>query len=122
MADSIVTYFENEEVHALLSELERAGVNMTYTGPRLEDVPEEELVFAGKKVVLTGKLEQMTRDAAKELITNLGGSVSGSVSKKTDIVVAGSDAGSKLTKAEELGIPVWSESDLMEYLPDEGEK
>ncbi|MBC1522476.1 NAD-dependent DNA ligase LigA [Listeria aquatica] len=121
MADSIVTYFENEEVHALLSELRRAGVNMTYTGPRREDIPEEDLVFAGKTVVLTGKLEQMTRNDAKALIEKLGGNVSGSVSKKTDVVVAGSDAGSKLTKAEELGIPVWSELDLMEYLPDEGE-
>lgn len=120
MADSIVTYFENEEVHSLLQELERAGVNMTYTGPRLEEVPEENLVFAGKKVVLTGKLEQLKRDEAKALIESLGGSVSGSVSKNTDIVVAGSDAGSKLEKAEELSIPIWSENDLLEYLPDEG--
>lgn len=120
MADSIVTYFENEEVHSLLQELERAGVNMTYTGPRLEEVPEEDLVFAGKKVVLTGKLEQLKRDEAKALIESLGGSVSGSVSKNTDIVVAGSDAGSKLEKAEELSIPIWSENDLLEYLPDEG--
>lgn len=120
MADSIVTYFENEEVHSLLQELERAGVNMTYTGPRLEEIPEEDLVFAGKKVVLTGKLEQLKRDEAKALIESLGGSVSGSVSKNTDIVVAGSDAGSKLEKAEELSIPIWSENDLLEYLPDEG--
>lgn len=120
MADSIVTYFENEEVHSLLQELERAGVNMTYTGPRLEEVPEEDLVFAGKKVVLTGKLEQLKRDEAKALIESLGGSVSGSVSKNTDIVVAGSDAGSKQEKAEELSIPIWSENDLLEYLPDEG--
>ncbi|EGT2015018.1 NAD-dependent DNA ligase LigA [Listeria monocytogenes] len=120
MADSIVTYFANEEVHDLLEELKRAGVNMTYTGPTLEDMSEEELVFAGKTVVLTGKLEKLTRNDAKALIESLGGNVSGSVSKKTDVVVAGSDAGSKLAKAEELAIPIWSEEDLIEYLPDEG--
>ncbi|EAC2391817.1 NAD-dependent DNA ligase LigA [Listeria monocytogenes] len=120
MADSIVTYFANEEVHDLLEELKRAGVNMTYTGPKLEDMSEEELVFTGKTVVLTGKLEKLTRNDAKALIESLGGNVSGSVSKKTDVVVAGSDAGSKLAKAEELAIPIWSEEDLIEYLPDEG--
>ncbi|EAE0012761.1 NAD-dependent DNA ligase LigA [Listeria monocytogenes] len=120
MADSIVTYFANEEVHDLLEELKRAGVNMTYTGPKLEDMSEEELVFAGKTVVLTGKLGKLTRNDAKALIESLGGNVSGSVSKKTDVVVAGSDAGSKLAKAEELAIPIWSEEDLIEYLPDEG--
>ncbi|HAJ9476166.1 TPA: NAD-dependent DNA ligase LigA [Listeria monocytogenes] len=120
MADSIVTYFANEEVHDLLKELKRAGVNMTYTGPKLEDMSEEELVFTGKTVVLTGKLEKLTRNDAKALIESLGGNVSGSVSKKTDVVVAGSDAGSKLAKAEELAIPIWSEEDLIEYLPDEG--
>ncbi|WP_274758858.1 MULTISPECIES: NAD-dependent DNA ligase LigA [Listeria] len=120
MADSIVTYFANEEVHDLLEELKRAGVNMTYTGPKLEDMSEEELVFTGKTVVLTGELEKLTRNDAKALIESLGGNVSGSVSKKTDVVVAGSDAGSKLAKAEELAIPIWSEEDLIEYLPDEG--
>ncbi|HFU6412245.1 TPA: NAD-dependent DNA ligase LigA [Listeria monocytogenes] len=120
MADSIVTYFANEEVHDLLEELKRAGVNMTYTGPKLEDMSEEELVFTGKTVVLTGNLEKLTRNDAKALIESLGGNVSGSVSKKTDVVVAGSDAGSKLAKAEELAIPIWSEEDLIEYLPDEG--
>ncbi|MBC1976449.1 NAD-dependent DNA ligase LigA [Listeria booriae] len=120
MADSIVAYFENEEVHDLLAKLEKAGVNMIYTGPKLEAIPEEALVFAGQKIVLTGKLEHMKREDAKALIESLGGNVTGSVSKNTAVVVAGSDAGSKLAKAEELGIPVWSEQKLMEYLPNEG--
>ncbi|MBC2321312.1 NAD-dependent DNA ligase LigA [Listeria booriae] len=120
MADSIVAYFENEEVHDLLAKLEKAGVNMIYTGPKLEAIPEESLVFAGQKIVLTGKLEHMKREDAKALIESLGGNVTGSVSKNTAVVVAGSDAGSKLAKAEELGIPVWSEQKLMEYLPNEG--
>ncbi|WP_099224955.1 NAD-dependent DNA ligase LigA [Listeria costaricensis] len=120
MADSVVTYFENEEVHELLNELKKAGVNMTYTGPRPSDLDEEALVFKDKTVVLTGKLEQFTRNDAKALIEQLGGNVSGSVSKKTDLVVAGSDAGSKLAKAQELGITVLSEADLLNYLPDKG--
>ncbi|MBC1212162.1 NAD-dependent DNA ligase LigA [Listeria booriae] len=120
MADSIVAYFENEEVHDLLAKLEKAGVNTIYTGPKLEAIPEEALVFAGQKIVLTGKLEHMKREDAKALIESLGGNVTGSVSKNTAVVVAGSDAGSKLAKAEELGIPVWSEQKLMEYLPNEG--
>ncbi|WP_430536242.1 NAD-dependent DNA ligase LigA [Listeria rocourtiae] len=120
MADSVVAYFENEEVHDLLAKLEKAEVNMIYTGPKLELMPEERLVFANQKVVLTGKLEHLKREEAKALIESLGGNVTGSVSKNTDVVVAGSDAGSKLAKAEELEIPVWSEQKLMEYLPDEG--
>lgn len=120
MADSIVAYFENEEVHDLLAKLEKAEVNMIYTGPKLELMPEEALVFANQKVVLTGKLEHLKREEAKALIESLGGNVTGSVSKNTDVVVAGSDAGSKLAKAEELGIAIWSEQKLMEYLPDEG--
>ncbi|MBC1936668.1 NAD-dependent DNA ligase LigA [Listeria grandensis] len=120
MADSIVAYFENEEVHDLLAKLEKAEVNMVYTGPKLELMPEEALVFANQKVVLTGKLEHLKREEAKALIEMLGGNVTGSVSKNTAVVVAGSDAGSKLAKAEALGIPVWSEQKLMEYLPDEG--
>ncbi|MBC1475449.1 NAD-dependent DNA ligase LigA [Listeria grandensis] len=120
MADSIVAYFENEEVHDLLAKLEKAEVNMMYTGPKLELMPEEALVFANQKVVLTGKLEHLKREEAKALIEMLGGNVTGSVSKNTAVVVAGSDAGSKLAKAEALGIPVWSEQKLMEYLPDEG--
>ena len=71
-------------------------------------------VFFGKTIVLTGKLAQLTRNEAKEKIEALGGKVAGSVSKKTDLVIAGEDAGSKLKKAEELGITVWNEEKLVE--------
>lgn len=113
MADSIVTYFDEEKVTQLLDELKELGVNMTYTGPRKSDVAED-TIFSGKTVVLTGKLEEYSRKEAKELIESLGGAVTGSVSKKTDIVVAGADAGSKLEKAEKLGIDIWSEAQLKE--------
>lgn len=116
MADSIVSYFELEEVQELLKELKEIGVNMEYKGPRPVSVAESTSIFAGKTVVLTGKLEQMSRNEAKEEIERLGGKVSGSVSKKTHLVIAGEDAGSKLTKAEELGVEVWTEGQLLEEL------
>ncbi|KON67407.1 NAD-dependent DNA ligase LigA [Peribacillus butanolivorans] len=116
MADSIVAYFELEEVHALLNELEAAGVNLTYKGARAVSIEEIDSIFAGKTVVLTGKLHQLTRNEAKEKLEALGANVAGSVSKKTDLVVAGEDAGSKLEKAEGLGVLVWDEERLIEEL------
>ena len=116
MADSIVTFFEQEEVKILLNELKELGINMTYTGPKLVTGDQPESFFTGKTVVLTGKLSQLTRNEAKEKIESLGGNVSGSVSKKTDLVIAGEEAGSKLKKAEELGIAVWDEERLVEEI------
>ncbi|MFE5430025.1 NAD-dependent DNA ligase LigA [Peribacillus simplex] len=116
MADSIVAYFELEEVHALLNELEAAGVNLTFKGPRAVAIEEIDSAFAGKTVVLTGKLHQLTRNDAKEKLEALGANVAGSVSKKTDLVIAGEDAGSKLEKAESLGVMVWDEERLIEEL------
>ncbi|SIS10460.1 DNA ligase (NAD+) [Peribacillus simplex] len=116
MADSIVAYFELEEVHALLNELEAAGVNLTFKGPRAVAIEEIDSFFAGKTVVLTGKLHQLTRNEAKEKLETLGANVAGSVSKKTDLVIAGEDAGSKLEKAESLGVMVWDEERLIEEL------
>ncbi|KZB90497.1 DNA ligase (NAD(+)) LigA [Bacillus sp. VT 712] len=113
MADAIVTYFSQEEVQELLSELQEAGVNMTYKGPKPVNVEESDSVFAGKTIVLTGKLEELGRSEAKAEIEALGGKVTGSVSKKTDLVIAGEDAGSKLAKANELGIEVWDEARLL---------
>jgi len=116
MADSIVTYFSMPETAELIQELVSSGVNMTYTGPKLVVVENSDSFFAGKTVVLTGKLEVLTRNEAKEKLEALGAKVAGSVSKKTHLVVAGADAGSKLTKAEELGIEVWNEEKLVEEL------
>lgn len=116
MASSIVTYFAQEEVRELLRELKELGVNMEYTGPRPVSSEESVSVLAGKTVVLTGKLERLSRKEAKEKIELLGGKVTGSVSKKTDIVIAGEAAGSKLTKAQELGIEIWDEERLFEEL------
>lgn len=116
MADSIVTYFEQDEAEELILELKAAGVNTEYKGPKLVTVENSDSIFAGKTIVLTGKLEKLTRNEAKESIEALGGKISGSVSKKTDIVIAGEDAGSKLSKATELGIEIWDEERLVEEL------
>lgn len=115
MADSVVRYFDNEEVQDLIKRLEDLGVNLAYTGKKV-DFSNLNHVLTGKTVVLTGKLEQLTRQEAKEKIELVGGTVAGSVSKKTDIVIAGEDAGSKLDKAQTLGIPVWDENRLIEEL------
>ncbi|MCU7766113.1 MULTISPECIES: NAD-dependent DNA ligase LigA [Priestia] len=116
MAGAIVAYFTQEEVQELIHELKEYGVNLTYKGPKLVSVENVDSVFAGKTVVLTGKLEQLSRNEAKAQIEALGGKVTGSVSKKTDLVVAGEEAGSKLTKANELEIEVWDEARLLTEL------
>ncbi len=113
MASSLVEYFSNEDARAVIERLAEIGVNMTYKGKKIE-VAVGDNPFAGKTIVLTGKLEQLTRNEAKAKIEELGGIVTGSVSKKTDLVIAGADAGSKLTKAEQLGIEVWNEDSLIE--------
>ncbi|MCG7345642.1 NAD-dependent DNA ligase LigA [Sporosarcina sp. ACRSL] len=118
VADAVVTFFDNEDVLELLSKLKSYGVNMDYKGRSRQELPSEG-IFVGKTVVLTGKLSVLTRNEAKERIEALGGKVSGSVSKKTDLVIAGEEAGSKLAKAEELGITVWNETELVDAL---GEK
>ncbi|WP_330949465.1 NAD-dependent DNA ligase LigA [Virgibacillus sp. MG-45] len=121
MADAVVQYFAEEEVVTLLSELRELGVNMTYKGPKKAAIAED-AVFSGKTIVLTGKLEQFTRQEAKERIEALGGKVTGSVSKSTDIVVAGEAAGSKYEKAQQLNIPIWDEAQLKNILEAEEEK
>lgn len=98
----------------LIEALRAAGVN---TVSHTEPVGDR---LAGKTFVLTGTLERFTRDQAREMIEKLGGKVSGSVSGKTSYVVAGEAAGSKLKKANELGIPVLSEEDFLAFLGEEG--
>ena len=103
---SLESYFSQEGSRQLLLELKEAGVNMDYLGKKVA----LDAALSGMTVVLTGKLERLTRSEAKAKLESLGAKVTGSVSKKTDLVVAGEDAGSKLTKAQELGIQVEDEA------------
>lgn len=112
MADAIVTYFEKDEVRALVERLRERGVNLSYTGTIVR-IAEGANAFAGKKIVLTGKLANMTRQEAGARIEALGGKLTGSVSKKTDLLIAGEEAGSKLDKAQDLGVEVWDEERLL---------
>ena len=106
VAESLKSYFAQEGSKRLLQELKEAGVNLSYLGEKVA----ADAALSGMTVVLTGKLERLTRSEAKAKLESLGAKVTGSVSKKTDLVVAGADAGSKLSKAQELGIQVEDES------------
>lgn len=116
IVDSILNFFQLEETRKLIDKLKNLQVNMKYLDDQTEI--EESVVrrFEGKTIVLTGKLEAMTREELTELIQDAGGKVTGSVSKKTDLLIAGENAGSKLTKARELDIDIWSEAELSDIL------
>ena len=106
IAESLSSYFAQEGTHILLSELKEAGLNFTYLGEKVA----AGAALSGLTVVLTGKLERLNRSEAKKKLESLGAKVTSSVSKKTSLVVAGADAGSKLTKAQELGIDIRDEA------------
>ena len=110
IANAVVQYFDSTAVQGLIKELQAVNVNMTYQGPSETATQTSDSWFVGKRVVLTGKLESFTRPAATEWLQNHGATVTGSVSKKTDLVIAGADAGSKLQKAQQLDITVWDEA------------
>ncbi len=111
MANSIIEFFMQEQTKDLIGKLKKAGVNMNC----LEEESDDKR-FEGKTFVLTGSLELFTRKEAEDIIEKLGGKTSSSVSKKTDYVLAGEDAGSKLTKAQNLGINIISETDFKEMI------
>src|SRR5581483_3280036 len=108
--DSLTSYFSEPHNTGMVDHLAREV--------RVQDAerPAAESPIAGKTLVFTGRLEQMTRDEAKALAERLGASVSGSVSKKTDLVIAGPEAGSKLTKANDLGVKVLDEAQFLELV------
>ena len=111
MATSIQEFFRQEQTQDLMQKLKDAGVNMNY----LEEAGEDNR-FEGKTFVLTGSLEKYTRGEASNIIEKLGGKTSGTVSKKTDYVLAGEEAGSKLTKAQNLGVTIISETEFEEMI------
>ena len=112
IAKSVVDYFQDENNIELINRLKDIGMNMEYLGEEVDT----ETAFTGKTFVLTGGLSFISRDEAKEKIETLGGNCSGSVSKKTDVVIVGEDPGSKYTKAVELGIEIWDEDKFKEIL------
>jgi len=110
IANSVETYFNTDYANHLIESLKAFGLNTTFEVEK-KNMNHE---FSGKTFVLTGKLESFTREEASKLIESFGGKITGSVSKKTDYVLAGSDAGSKLDKARSLNITILDESKLRE--------
>ena len=111
IADSIVDYFKDENNIKLINELKKYNLNMDYLGKEEINNPN----ITGKTFVITGTLSR-SRDEIKNIIESVGGNVSGSVSKKTDVVIVGTDPGSKYDKAKELGITIWNNADLEKYI------
>ena len=112
IAKSVIEYFNDQHNMAIIEELKDLELNMNYLGQKVE----ENELFAGKTFVLTGSLTIFTREEAQEKIESLGGKTSGSVSKKTSVVIVGENPGSKYEKAKELGITIWTEQEFSEKL------
>ena len=112
IAKSVIEYFNDQHNMAIIEELKDLGLNMNYLGQKVE----ENELFAGKTFVLTGSLTIFTREEAQEKIESLGGKTTGSVSKKTSVVIVGENPGSKYEKAKELGITIWTEQEFSEKL------
>ena len=112
LAQSVVTYLENDDIIALINKLKDKDVNMDYKGVKRTEV-DGHPDFKDKTIVLTGKLHQMTRKEASNWLELQGAKVTSSVTKKTDLVIAGEDAGSKLDKAKKFDTPIWSEEDFV---------
>lgn len=113
ISDSLAVYFANQQMQTVLKQLQTAGVNFDYLGPRQAA---SDNFFKNKTIVLTGKLDHYTRPELSEKLTDLGAHVTGSVSKKTDLVIAGQDAGSKLQKAQQLDITILDEEAVQQRL------
>ncbi|MFC6314305.1 NAD-dependent DNA ligase LigA [Lapidilactobacillus achengensis] len=113
IADSLTAYFANAQVQELIEELTAANVNLTFLGPTTAATAN---FFKDKKVVLTGKLVHYTRSELTAKLTALGAEVTGSVSKKTDYLIAGADAGSKLAKAQQLAVAILTEAEAQQHL------
>ena len=118
IAASIVSYFRESQNRRLIEELRAAGVRLAEEAKEAKEPQAQPL--AGKIFVLTGGLESMSREEAEERLRQLGAKAAGSVSKKTDYVVAGKDPGSKYEKAVELGVKILNEAELRELLEGAG--
>lgn len=116
IAESVVSFFDNEEAQELIAKLKERNLNLSYLQAEETVSQNAAAVFAGKTIVLTGKLEEFSRNELKQQLELLGAKVTGSVSKNTDLLVAGESAGSKLTKAQDLGIEIWDEQQLLAEL------
>lgn len=116
IAESVHAYFHSEFGQKILEDLRSVGLNFGEPVERKPDEVPENQPLSGKTIVVTGTLSRFKREEIKELILNLGGKASGSVSKKTSFVVAGEEAGSKLDKAKELGVTIYSEQEFVEHL------